>query len=178
LGVIDIMQRAAKLARMSLLTCIAGASLSACANTAIVHYVQPANCHVITYESSPGVTQSKTAGAGIFSVYKITTIENNASGAANFAFDPNKLYAKGGNSTTFGSTVNTVKPTTVLKGQTAQGLGKIVLTVPSATWESEKTDQTDLLYKSGSGESVLMVRDSGPAPQFLAPCTATAVANF
>lgn len=175
------MNRATSFARAILLASIASAGLSACSNTAIIHYTQPANCYLFDSDPTGSPHTTTSAGNGMFEFYKITAIDNKASNAADFHFDPAKIFTRStvnGNSVdsfaggpSFSFKVTTAKPTTVAKGTSAANLGRIVINVASDDPKSEKTAQTNLLYKSGSGESVLMVRDPGPNPTFLDPCS-------
>ncbi len=121
----------------------------------------------------------------MFEFYDIVSIENKGSGAQDFNFDPGKLFANGDiNGNTISSSAGAsftnlltgnAGPKLVPKGTTSGPLGRIVIAVPTDNPNGEKTAQTTLLYKSASGESVLLVRDAGPQPKFLDPCTPATV---
>lgn len=167
--------------RVILLGSVGGLFLSACQNTVILHYRQPANCYLFDTDPTGSPHTTTSAGSGMFLFYDIVSIENKASGAKDFSFDPAKLYANGdskgntvpgspGASFTYLLTGNAA-PKPVPKGTTSGSLGRVVINLPSDDPAALKTTQINLLYKSASGESVLPVRDAGPAPKFLDPCT-------
>jgi len=168
-----------------LLAAMAGLGLGACSNTATIHYKQPASCYIFDSDPTGSPHTTTSAGNGMFEFFDITSIENKASGAKDFNFMPNKLFA---NSTVGGNTVNnapgasfsfliqTAQPKLIPKGTTVNGLGRIVINVAADDPQTEKTAKTNLLYKSAQGESVLLVRDPPDnPPQFLDPCTPTNV---
>lgn len=155
--------------------------LAGCQNTVILHYRQPANCYLFDSNPTGSPHTTTSAGSGMFLFYDIVSIENKASGAKDFNFDPAKLFANGdskgntvpgtpGASVTYLLTGNAV-PKLVPKGTTSGSLGRVVINLPSDDPTALKTAQMNLLYKSASGESVLLARDPGPAPKFLDPCT-------
>ena len=175
------MIRATAIVRSALLASIACAGLSACSNTVTVHYTQPANCYLFDSDPTGSPHTTTSAGQAMFKFYKITSIQNGASDPKDFNFDPKKLFTNstvGSNTVqsfaggpSFSFKVTTAKATVIPKGATVNGLGRVVVAVATDTPQSEKTAQTNLLYKSSNGESVLMVRDAGPNPVFLDPCS-------
>lgn len=181
------MNRAIAIARAVLLTSIVGGTLSACSNTVEVHYTQRVNC--FSWDDDPtgqAHNTQQSTGAG-FIFYGIKSIKNEGSQPKDFKFDPAKIFAnttiKGATVQTFAggpsfsNQVTTAKAQLVPKGATVDINGDILIDMPSDkpltsnTPQSERTAKYDLFYKSGAGESVLMVRDAGPNPKFVEKCT-------
>lgn len=148
--------------------------LAGCSNTVTVHYDQVATCYL--FDSNPTGSPHTTTSSnnGLFVIYKINSIDNTSSGAQDFNFAPSKVYSGSqnfANNQSFDYLLQLAQPKTVAKGTVANGLGKLIID----TTANPKTDQKanfPLLYNSGSGESVLLVRDNpNAAPPFLDPCS-------
>lgn len=149
-------------------------SVMGCSNTVTIHYDQAATCYL--FDSNPtGQPHTTTSSAnGLFVIYKIKSIDNNSSGAKDFNFNPTKVYNGNqnfANNQSFDYLLQLAQPHTVAKGTTATDLGRLVID----TTADPKTDQKadfPLHYNSGSGESVLLVRDNPNTPSpFLDPCS-------
>lgn len=149
-------------------------SLLGCANTVTIHYDQAATCYL--FDSNPtGSPHTTTAsGNGLFVIYKINSVQNTASGAQDFNFNPAKVYNGNqnfANNLSFDYLLQLAQAKTVPKGTTANNLGKLIIDSTANPKTDQKAD-FPLRYNSSSGESVLFVRDNqNAAPPFLDPCS-------
>lgn len=150
------------------------AVLGGCSNTATINYDQAANCAV--FDQDPTGTPHDTLGAGgIFMLYRITSIDNTKSQAADFHFQVGKLSAGGANAqaTSFlGPLVKTATDQVIPKGQLVQNIGWTVVDFPTTNPSADKTSSAALNYSAGANESVLPVNTAASSkPAFLDPCT-------
>lgn len=164
---------------MAVVAAFAMASVACSHNLATIHYSQPANAYL--FDSDPTGTPHSTtsAGDGLFAFYCIGAIENNDTNAKDFTLDLTKLYAtpdpgSAANNTSFSYLVQTVKTPFVVPAHTTSGkVGRVVIDVTGIDPQT-KTPMLNLGYRSGKGESVVLVRDGGvnaPAVKFLDPAS-------
>lgn len=147
--------------------------------TVVIEYEEAAVFSEFDAPPAPGgsVPIKTFAGQGLFVAYRIISIQNKATGAKDFSFDPNKLFV---NSTPTAKMAggarapySTVKPMLVQKGTTASPVGRIIINVPGDPNDIKNSD-INLLYESGNGESVLFNRRAA-AKQVLDPATPSAL---
>lgn len=155
-----------------------GLSLAACSNTATIHYDEVATCYLFDSDPTGSPHTTTASGNGLFVIYKVTSIENKASGAKDFNFTPHKVYSSGqnlANSQSFDYLLQLAQPKTVAKGTTATNLGKLIVDAVADPKTDQKAD-FPLYYNSSDGESVLLVRDNRDAkPKFLDPCSPASI---
>ncbi|MFN0034525.1 MAG: hypothetical protein ACKVUS_05615 [Saprospiraceae bacterium] len=132
-------------------------------NTVVIEYEETAVFSEFDTPPPPGgLLPIKTfAGQGLFVTFRIISIQNKASGAKDFSFDPHKVYSDSKPRAKMSGGVlspySTVNPRLVQKGTTASPVGRIILLIEGDPIEIKKSDNF-LLYESGAGESVIFTR--------------------
>jgi len=146
-------------------------TLSNCNNTpsndtVTIHYEQIGACN--GFNSASGLTSAGPKAA--FVIFRISSIENKASAARDFNFDPNLLFINGSSPRAFASTRLTLasinpfaaKPRFVAKGTTETLNGSVVATVSTAAADgaSEANNSSYfLLYDTpAGGQGVVLVK--------------------
>jgi len=157
--------------RTTILTTAAAAAIGLLAtgcqpatNTVTINYTKVGVCG--SYEPNPGASPEEVQFANpTFVVYTITSIDNTASGAKDFPFDPNLLYSVGGGSLAGApfSEIFTANAQTVNAGSTANNPGWLALDVPDDVKDAQNA-QVNLFYHTPAGQSVLLNEtDNGTA---------------
>ncbi len=166
--------------RMSLMLIVllAITGLSSCdkpiENTVVIEYEETAVFSEFDAPPAPGGVPIKTfAGEGLFAAFKIISIQNEATGAKDFSFDPNKVYVNSAPQAKMAGGVlspySTAVSQLVLKGTTSFLGGRIIINIPGDPNVLKNGDNL-LLYESQNGESVIFVRRA-IAKQILDPGT-------
>jgi len=169
------------LARTLLLLCAASPALvlSGCGTTATIRYSQLANCWQYNTESGTG-----TAGDGLFMLYRINSIET-SSGSSVFYFHADRLFVGNPSNGAGPGGVNNLisklaTDKTLYGGDKVTGVGKLFFQVPlSGDLSSQKHTTKPLQYKpSSSSQSITLLQDVPPTPDYLQPCTSAWVNGY
>lgn len=142
-------------------------------NTVTITYEEAANFSEFDAPNGSGGLPVKTFASGLFVAYKIDSIQNTASGATDFAWDPSLVYVNtapqsvvvGGTLAPFSTATARVVPKQTVSGS----LGRIIIDVQGNPNDIKNADN-NLNYHTPAGESVLFVRKAA-TKQFLDPGT-------
>ena len=153
------------------LLCVMVLLAGCAANTVVIKYRALMNTDKIVggppsiVAFNPGAVDGK-----VLLVYCISEIANTAAKAADFTFDPAKLYVTSadsavliGNQFSWAWTATSVF---VAKGTTLSDIGRIIIRTPRSANEKLNPTSMSLFYGSGANESVLMSREPATDPVF------------